>query len=61
MIPKHRKMFKKALKIALKVVTDSHVYVFGSDIKSHRKGGPIVLDLAGAMAHIYLCWVGQRA
>ena len=49
------KMPKEALKIALKVVMESHVYVFGTDTKLQRKGGPIGLDLTGKLAQISSC------
>ena len=54
---KKRKMLKEALKIALKVVMESHVYRFGNDIKLQSKGGPMALDLArstGTDIHIVM-------
>ena len=49
-----RKMLKEALKIALKVVMESHVYIFDNDIQLQRKGGPIGLDLTGTLAQIFM-------
>ena len=50
-----RETLKEALKIASKVVMESHVYILGNDIKLQRKGRPKGLHLTGTLAHILCC------
>ena len=35
---------------------ESHVYVFGTDIKLQRKGGPIGVHLTGTIEQIFMLW-----
>ena len=47
------KMLQEELKIALKVVMESHVYIF-DNIKLQLIGGPIGLDLTWTLAQIFM-------
>ena len=50
------KMFKTALKVALKVVLKNHTYEFNQEIRRQTEGGPIGMDLTGTVAKIYMKW-----
>ena len=50
----------RALHIAIKLIMNNHTYTFGSQIRKQSKGGPIGLEITGAMAQIYMiCWAEQ--
>ena len=49
-----------ALHIAIKFVMNNHTYTFGNQIRKQSKGGPIGLDLTGAIAQIYMIWWAEE-
>jgi hypothetical protein len=51
-----RTMIILALQIALAFIMKNHHYTFGGEFKRQRKGGPIGLDLTGALAQIFMIW-----
>ena len=40
----------QVLKIAIQAVLKNHTYQFGGEVRLQEEGGPIVLELAGALA-----------
>ena len=55
-----RSMIILALQIALAFVMKNHHYTFAGALKRQRKGGPIGLDLTGALAQIFMIWWGKE-
>ena len=51
-----KRMFRGALKVALKVVMKNHTYEFDRVIRRQRDGGPIGMDLTGTIAKIFMKW-----
>ena len=51
-----KRMLSHALKIAIKLIMNNHIYQFGNTIKKQSKGGPIGLELTGELANIFMCW-----
>ena len=49
-----RDLIIRALHIAIKLIMNNHTYTFGSQIRKQSKGGPIDLDITGALAQIYM-------
>ena len=39
---------------------NNHTYRFGNQIRKQSKGGPIGLDLTGAIAQIYMIWWAEE-
>ena len=39
---------------------NNHTYTFGNQIRKQTKGGPIGLDITGAIAQIYLIWWAEE-
>ena len=51
-----REMVIKALHIALTFIMRNHTYTFGNQIRKQSNGGPIGLDITGAIAQIFMMW-----
>ena len=50
----------RALHIAIKFIMNNHTYTFGNQIRKQSKGGPIGLDITGAIAQIYMIWWAEE-
>ena len=55
-----RELIIRALHIAIKFVMNNHTYTFGNQIRKQAKGGPIGLDITGAIAQIYMIWWAEE-
>ena len=55
-----RELIIRALHIAIKFIMNNHTYTFGNQIRKQTKGGPIGLDITGAIAQIYLIWWAEE-
>ena len=51
-----RKMVAMAIKAGIKIVMKSHVYRFNGKIFLQTEGGPIGLELTGAISRVYMLW-----
>ena len=55
-----RELIIRALHIAIKFIMNNHTYTFGNQIRKQSKGGPIGLDITGAIAQIYMIWWAEE-
>ena len=51
-----REMIIRALHIAIKFIMKNHTYTFGNQIRKQSNGGPIGVDITGAIAQIFMMW-----
>ena len=51
-----KKVLAEVLKIAILAVLKNHAYQFGGEVRLQEEGGPIGLELAGALARVVLLW-----
>ena len=49
-------MVALALEIGIKMVMKNHLYRFNNNVYLQREGGPIGLELTGAIARVYMLW-----
>ena len=51
-----KRMVAEAMKIAIKLIMNKHVYTFDGKKRKQAKGGPIGLDLTGDLAQIFMMY-----
>ena len=51
-----RAMIMQSIRIILEYIMNNHVYTFANEIKRQKKGGPIGLDITGAIAQVFMIW-----
>ena len=49
-------MIALALEAGISVVMKNHMYRFNDDTYLQREGGPIGLELTGAVARVFMLW-----
>ena len=49
-----KKMLAVAICIGVKLVMENHIYQFGGELRKQRKGGPIGVELTGALADLVM-------
>ena len=55
-----RVMLVEALRIALKLVMDNHMYEFDNEIRRQTSGGAIGLELTGTIAQVFMVWYDKQ-
>ena len=48
-------MFAEGICVGIKVVMENHIYNFGGELRKQKDGGPIGVELTGALADL-LCF-----
>ncbi len=51
-----KKMISIALQIGIETITKNHLYTFNGNIYQQTDGGPIGLELTGAISRVYMLW-----
>ena len=55
-----KKVLAEVLKIAILAVLKNHTYQFGGEVRLQEEGGPIGLELAGALARVVMLWWDRK-
>ena len=55
-----KKVLAEVLKIARVAVLKNHTYQFGGEVRLQEEGGPIGLELAGALARVVMLWWDRK-
>ena len=55
-----QRMFAVAVCIGIKVVMENHIYKFGGELRKQKEGGPIGVELTGALADLFMLYWDRK-
>ena len=58
--PEKQKMFAVGICIGIRLVMENHIYRFGGELRRQKEGGPIGVELTGALADLFMLYWDRK-